>query len=104
MCKGSTVLVRHATPLRNVRSILRSGLLPAMAKGKLKVVWMHTPARTDWAVDHVAARHQVESVAVLTLSLPRSFVRRNRRGVWISAEPVSPSQIVSVRLPQFASA
>lgn len=106
MSHPTTVLVRHATPTRNLKSILSQGLLPAFARGRLKVVWLHTPGRSAWAVAHVAGRHRVaaSSVALLTLAVPRSALRRARRGVWLSAAVVPPACVVSVRLPQFAAA
>ena len=92
------MLLRHATPRRNLRSIFRTGLQPALARGKLKAVWLHATAKGRWAVRHVSHRHRVtaEAVVVLEVRVPRSQLRRNRRGVWYCPFPVSPGQIVSV--------
>jgi hypothetical protein len=105
MAHRTARVLRHATPLRNVKSILRSGLLPALARGRLKAVWLHTPSRTAWAVPHVANRHHVqeEQVAVLTVEVPRPWLRKRARGVWYCGRVISPEWIVSVRLPQFAA-
>jgi hypothetical protein len=99
------IRVRHATPARNVPSIVRRGLLPSLALGKLKAVWLHTPSRSAWAVAHVAERHHVQEdlVCVLSLLVPRSQLRKRGRGVWVAARPVSPEWIVSVRPMAFAS-
>jgi hypothetical protein len=106
MSTSTKCVVRHATPLRNVRSILRRGLLPSRALGRLRAVWLHTPGRTGWAIPHVAQRHHVaaSAVAVLTLEVPRSWLRRNRRGCWTCASVIPPSLIVSVRHPRFSAA
>ncbi len=92
------MLIRHATPRRNLRSILLSGLLPGMARGKLKAVWLHAPGRTSWAIQHVAERHHVpeDDVIILEVRVPRSQLRRNRRGVWYCPFPIAPGQIVTV--------
>jgi hypothetical protein len=81
MSTSTKCVLRHATPLRNVRSILRRGLLPSMAKGARRIVWLHTPGRTGWAIPHVAERHHVaaSAVAVLTVEVPRDRLRRHGR-------------------------
>ena len=40
------MLLRHATPARNLNSILRGGLLCSHSKGKLPVVWLCSPSRS----------------------------------------------------------
>ncbi len=92
------VTIQHATPRRNVRSIFLRGLLPALARGKLKAVWLHASNRTDWATAHVARRHHVQEVevVVLVVRVPRSWLRRNRRGVWYCAQIIDPDRIASV--------
>ena len=78
------MLVRHATPARNLNSILRGGLLCSKCQGKLPVVWVCSPARSSWAVLHVIRRHggRVESTVVLEVDVPRSWLRRSRKGLW----------------------
>src|SRR5262249_48733071 len=60
--KDTTRLVslHHASPRKNVASIHARGLLPWKAKGKLKVVWLHSATQPEWAVNHVAKRHDVD--------------------------------------------
>ncbi len=96
--KTRLVTIQHATPRRNVRSIFLSGLLPGMARGKLKAVWLHASSRTAWATAHVAGRHHVaeSDVVIITVRVPRSWLRRNRRGVWYCSRPIFPQHIVSV--------
>ncbi len=92
------MIIRHATPRRNLRSILRSGLLPGLARGKIKAVWLHASGKTSWAIPHVAGRHHVpqDQVVVLEVRVPRSQLRRNRRGVWYCPFIIAPQQIISV--------
>jgi hypothetical protein len=87
------MLLRHATPARNLPSIVRLGLLTSKSKGRLKVVWLHTPARSWWAAVHTVKRHggRIENVVVIELSVPRSWLRRNRKGVRYSVKDIPPA-------------
>jgi hypothetical protein len=89
------MLLRHATPARNLNSILRLGLLCSYSQGKLPVVWACSPARSWWAVLHTIKRHsgRVESTVVLEIDVPRSWLRRNRKGLWYCPRDVPPSRI-----------
>jgi hypothetical protein len=89
------VRLRHATPARNLNSILRHGLLCSKSRGRLKVVWLHTPHKTSWAALHTVKRHggRVESVVVLELTVPRHWLRRSRKGLWYSANDVPHARI-----------
>jgi hypothetical protein len=93
-----TVTFRHATPRRNLESILRTVLRPEFARGKLKAVWLHTRARTGWSVRHVADRHgfEEEDIIVLEVLLPRSAVRRARRGIWTCQAVIGPLCVVGI--------
>jgi hypothetical protein len=98
---GHSIFLKHASPARNVPSILANGLLIAKARGRRKAVWLHSPSRTSWATAHVAGRHEVPEadVVILTVHVPRRWLRRHRAGCWCSPFDILPSQIVSVRLP-----
>ena len=74
----------HVTPARNVPGIRRRGLLTAKATGRLPAVWLVTPGAVGWAKEHVRAKHRAGRVAVLSLDVPRSKLRRKWRGVWYS--------------------
>jgi hypothetical protein len=90
------MLLRHATPARNLTSILRSGLLTSYSKGKLPVVWACSPSRTSWAILHVVKRHggRVETTVVLELDVPRSWLRRSsRKRVWSTPRDIPPGRI-----------
>jgi hypothetical protein len=44
------VVIRHATRSKNLLPILDDGILCEKAKGKRKVVWLHSPSKSSWAV------------------------------------------------------
>jgi hypothetical protein len=93
------MILRHATPARNLTSILRSGLLTSYAKGKLPAVWLGAPSRSSWAVLHVIKRHggRVETTVVLEVDVPRSWLRRSsRKRVWNTPRDIPPERIKRV--------
>jgi hypothetical protein len=92
------MLLRHATPARNLTSILRGGLLTSKSQGKLPVVWLCSPAKSSWAVLHVIKRHggKVETTVVLEVDVPRSWLRRSRRGLRFCVRDVPPERIQKV--------
>jgi hypothetical protein len=89
------MILRHATPVRNLPSILKAGLLCSKSQGRLPVVWFASAAKTWWAIAHVVRRHggRIEQVVVLEVNVPRSWLRRSRRGLWYSVRDVSPQRI-----------
>ena len=89
------MILRHATPARNLNSILRTGLLCSHSRGKLPVVWACSPARSSWAVLHVIRRHggRVETTVVLEIDVPRSWLRKSRKGLWYSVRDVPADRI-----------
>jgi hypothetical protein len=88
------MLLRHATPARNVASILRHGLLCSKSQGRRKVVWLHAPSASGWALLHTVKRHggRVEGVAIVEAEVPRAWLRRNRRGLWFSVRDLPPER------------
>ena len=78
--KESNMMLRHSTPTRNLGSINRAGLLTSKSKGKLPVVWLHSPSRSAWAVLHVSKRHkvQVSETVTIEVELPRSCAEEKR--------------------------
>lgn len=89
------MLLRHATPKRNLPSIRKAGLLTSKSQGRLPVVWLHAPAKTPWAALHTVKRHggRVEGVVVLTVNVPRRWLRRSKRGLWCWVRDVPPARI-----------
>jgi hypothetical protein len=51
------MILRHATLKGRLPSILRHGLLCSKSTGRLKVVWLHSPAASTWATIHTVRRH-----------------------------------------------
>ena len=89
------MLLRHATPARNLASIRRAGLLTSKSQGRLPVVWMHAAGKTEWAVLHVVRRHggRVENVVIVEVEVPRRWLRRSKRGLWCCPRDVPPERI-----------
>jgi hypothetical protein len=93
------MILRHATPARNLTSILRSGLLTSYTQGKLPAVWLTAPSRTSWAVLHTIRRHggRVETTVVLEVDVPRSWLKRSaRKRVWYTLRDIPPERIKRV--------
>jgi hypothetical protein len=86
------MILRHATPARNLNSILRRGLLCCRSRGKLPVVWLHTPGRSPGAVLHTVGRHggRPEAVVIIELEVPRRWLRRSRKGLWYCRRDLPP--------------
>ena len=82
------MLLYHATPRKNLFSISQNGLDPKFAKGKSPVIWLHTHSRRHWAILHTMHRHQcsIDEVVIITVKIPKSRLRRRRRGLWITME------------------
>jgi hypothetical protein len=89
------MLLRHATPRRNLESIRRHGLLLSKSKTKRPAVWLHTPGKSGWAVLHTVGRHggRADSIVILELHVPRSWLRRSRRGLWWCPCDIPPERI-----------
>ena len=87
--------LRHASPIRNFPGIQRHGLLCRKSRGRLKAVWLATREKSSWAAMHVAWRHGVRIEAVITLEVdvPRSWLRRSRKGLWYCTRDVPPDRI-----------
>jgi hypothetical protein len=93
------MILRHATPARNLTSILRSGLLTSCTKGKLPAIWLGAPTRSSWAVLHVIKRHggRVETTVVIEVDVPRSWLRpSSRKRVWNTPRDIPPDRIKRV--------
>jgi hypothetical protein len=89
------MLIRHATPARNLSSILRLGLLCCRSRGRLPVVWGCSPGKTWWSVIHVVKRHggRVESTVVLEVDVPRPWLRRGRKGLWYCPRDIPAARV-----------
>jgi hypothetical protein len=90
--------VRHATFARYLSSILKAGLLCSKSRGRLPVVWLGCPAKSLWAAAHVVRRHggRIEQVVILEIDVPRSWLRRSKKGLRYCPRDVPPGRIRSV--------
>jgi hypothetical protein len=89
------VLLRHATPARNLTGIRHGGLLTSKSRGKLPVVWLHAAGKTPWATLHTVKRHggRVENVVVLEMDALRRWLWRSKCGLWYCPRDVPPGRI-----------
>ncbi len=90
--------MRHATPRRNLPSILSGGIDPKYHMCVRPEVWLHSACKTAWAILHTGQRHQVSTgdIAVVTVRVPRQWLVRRRRCVWTVDCRIPPAFIVSV--------
>ena len=88
------MLLRHATLRRNLPGISRNGLLCSKSRGRRKVVWLHSPSKTPWAILHVVKRHRgrAEEVVIIEVEVPRIWLRRNRKRLWYSQLDIPPDR------------
>lgn len=69
----------HATPAKNVDSIIRKGLLAEKSKGRKKTVWLTQLSRREWACKHVRIRHGDGPVAIIEVQVPEPWLRKGGR-------------------------
>jgi hypothetical protein len=90
------MMLRHATPSRNVASIHKRGLLCRKSRGRLPVVWLHAPGKTSWSILHTVLRHGVraEDVIVFKANVPARWLRHDpRRGLWYVRRDIPPARL-----------
>jgi hypothetical protein len=70
------------------------GRLCSTSKGRLPVVWLHTPAKSFWATLHTLRRHggRAEAVIILLVDVPRHWLRKIRKGLCYSARDIPPDR------------
>ena len=87
----------HATTAKNLDSIKAVGLDPNRSLGARKEVWLHTASRSDWAILHVVQRHKcdINEVAMITVDVPRSKLRRRWRGIWTTPEAITEFESIT---------
>ena len=89
------MLLRHATSLSNLQNIQRHGLRCSKSQGRLKAVWLATKEKSSWAALHVVERHggRTEAVVTLEVDVPRSWLRRSRKGLWYCTRDIPAARI-----------
>jgi hypothetical protein len=89
-------ILRHTTPVRNLASIRKLGLLTSKSQGKVPAVWLHAPGRSAWATLHVSRRHKVpvEDTVTLEVEVRRSSLKKSGRpGLWYTTADVLPDRL-----------
>ena len=86
------MILYHATLKSNLDSIREHGLNPDFSQGKESVIWYHTKSRSHWAILHTQKRHQcaLDDIALITVQIPRGWIRRSRHGLWTSNQIITP--------------
>ena len=90
----------HTTLRRNRESILRTGLDPGRSRGKRREVYLHTPSRQQWALDHMQKKYKAgpEDIDVFEVEVARKDLTRRWRGIWST-----PKEIKNVNLLELHS-
>jgi hypothetical protein len=54
---------------------------------------LHAPGASTWAVLHTIKRHggRVEGVIILEVEIPRTWLRRSRKGLWYCVRDIPPA-------------
>lgn len=90
------MLTYHATIRTVLRSIRKGGLQRRRAKQRRKAVWLVSPDRIGWALEHAQRRHGVrpDAVVLLEVDIPADWLRGYRhRGLYYCPCDVPPEMI-----------
>lgn len=91
----------HWTPRVNLRSIMRTGLDPAYATGKRRVVWMGAGKRLMWACAHAALHQRCGLDDMTCIRIRVDGLRLGGtawRGVKTSATIIPPSRLTVMKV------
>jgi hypothetical protein len=92
---------------RSLPPVEGRGRLCSKGRGRLPVVWLHTSAKSTWALLHTIRRHggRAEAVITLLVDVPRAWLRKSRAGLWYSVRDILPDRIGRVlRFAELAGA
>jgi hypothetical protein len=94
-----TVVLLHATEVRNVPSVKKYGLLCRKATRKRRAVWLANENEEKRAAGHCAAnRHCApDDIAIFTVEIPVSWIRGFRWGFWYCEHDIPASMLRSVK-------
>ena len=89
------MILYHATLKANLDSIQAKGIDPEFSKGKESVIWYHTKSKRHWAILHTMRRHgcTLDDIVIITVQIPRGWIRRRRKGLWTSNQIITPLTI-----------
>lgn len=90
------MIVYHLTPKSKAAAIRWQGLRIKRAIGVPRV-WFFTACKRDWARTHIAAHHhcEPEDLIEFAFNVPRGWLRRWRRGIWLCYDDVPALRIVA---------
>lgn len=92
------MILYHTTLKRNLDSIRKHGLNPEFALNRKNPrIWIVTRSKRLWSILHVQKRHEVtlDEIAVITVSIPRSKLKRRWRGIWTTDSVIPPNAFLS---------
>ena len=75
----------HATPKRNLDSIMMHGICTHYAQGKRPLTWIHSITKREWSIIHTMQRHniKIEDLTILMIDIPRSWTTRTKwKGIY----------------------
>ena len=87
------MILYHWTPRTNIGSILRNGISPQFATGKMHVVWMADKRRAFGLLDCASRTHEVPArgFCLIRVNLPKAMVKRwSMEGVYHSQWLIPP--------------
>ena len=86
----------HVTTKSAIAGIKQRGILPSLARGKRKVVWLCNGEKLAWALLHIT-KHQKrkpQNMRVLRVILPRESLKSwSMKGVYTCDKVIKPFQI-----------
>lgn len=64
----------------------------------MQVAWFHTKSKLAWSLIHIS-KHQrcnVNDMIAIEVELPRSWIRRRRRGIWTTQHQITTDMIKGI--------
>lgn len=95
----TTVVLLHATMIKNLASIKKRGLLPGKAVRNRKAVWLASESEEQWAVKHCVQNRACspDEVCIIRVEVPVSWIRGFRYGLWYCGHVIPPACLRSVK-------
>lgn len=74
------MILYHVTHKKNIKSIMKSGLLPEKSRGKIRAVWLSLDPSCV-LVEHIAKSHkwQFRDMRILGVEIPDTRLRKHYR-------------------------
>lgn len=78
----------HATPTNNVSKIMKQGLMPSSADGKI-----HFADRPGYAQEHATGMHKPDKISTFRVRMPKGAVVEGEAGLHWTGKPVPPQRL-----------